>query len=170
MRYQRAGRSGEVTRTLEPLGVVLKGGGWYLVASASGQARTYRVSRILDLETLDETFERPADFDLTEFWQQWSQSFEARMYRGEAVIRLSPRGREMLPYLAAPAVTRAVEETGGAPDQDGWVQAVVPIESIEHACGELLKLGAGVEVLGPPALRARIAEVVGGLARMYCDG
>jgi predicted DNA-binding transcriptional regulator YafY len=170
VRYQRAGRSGEVTRTLEPLGLVLKGGGWYLVARATGQARTYRVSRILDLEALDETFERPADFDLIAFWQQWSQSFEARMYRGEATIRLSPRGRELLPYLAAPAVARSVEETAGPPDRDGWVRAVIPIESIEHACGELLRLGAGVEVLAPAELWARVAGVVGELARMYRDG
>ena len=170
VRYRRAGRSGEVTRTLEPLGVVLKGGAWYFVARASGQPRTYRVGRILELETLDEPFERPASFDLAEFWQSWSRDFEARMYRGEAVIRLSPRGREMVQYLTAPAVYRAIEETADPPDRDGWVQAVIPIESVEHACGALLRLGAGVEVLAPPELRARIAEVVGALARIYGAG
>lgn len=170
IRYRRAGRSGEVTRALEPLGVVLKGGAWYLVARAAGELRTYRVGRILNLESLDEHFERPERFDLANFWESWSESFEARMYRGEAIIKLSPRGREMLPYLAAPAVNRAVEESASPADQDGWVRATIPIESIEHASGELLRLGAGVEVLAPPELRARIAESVGALARMYRVG
>src|SRR5438034_2717540 len=44
-------RLNDVTRTLEPLGLVLKSGVWYLVAHADGQLRTYRVSRVLDLET-----------------------------------------------------------------------------------------------------------------------
>jgi predicted DNA-binding transcriptional regulator YafY len=167
VRYLRAGRSGEVTRMLEPLGVVLKGGAWYLVARASGQDRTYRVGRILELEPLNQHFERPERFDLANFWETWSESFEARMYRGEAVIKLSPRGREMLPYLAAPAVNRAVEESADSPDRDGWVRATIPIESREHASGELLRLGAGVEVLAPLELRARIAETVASLARLY---
>lgn len=167
VRYLRAGRSGEVTRALDPLGVVLKGGTWYFVARADDQVRTYRVGRILDLEVLDARFARPEPFDLPAYWQTWARSFEARMYRGEAVIALSPRGRELLPYVAAPAVARAVEATAAPDDREGWVRATIPIESIEHASGELLRLGAGVEALAPPELRARLAEVVAELARRY---
>ena len=36
-----------VARDLGPLGIVLKGGVWYLVATSDGQIRTYRVSRIV---------------------------------------------------------------------------------------------------------------------------
>ncbi len=84
VRYERW--RGEVARQLEPLGIVLKGGIWYLVARASegvGDARTYRVSRILALEVLDERFERPAGFALAEYWQTWLGQFEARVYRLE---------------------------------------------------------------------------------------
>ena len=35
-----------VERILHPLGLVLKAGTWYLVASSDGQIRTYRVSRV----------------------------------------------------------------------------------------------------------------------------
>jgi predicted DNA-binding transcriptional regulator YafY len=163
-RYRRW--RGEVTRTLEPLGVVLKAGIWYLVARVAGQARTYRVARILELETLDERFERPDDFDLAAYWQAWSERFQASLYRGTATVRLSPRARELL-FLLGPVVLRAAKESAGPPDEDGWVQAVIPIESLEHARIDLLKLGAEAEVLAPPELRERMAETVRGLSRIY---
>jgi predicted DNA-binding transcriptional regulator YafY len=46
----------------------------------------------------------------------------------------------------------------------------VPIESLTHAHGQFLALGAGVEVLAPAELRERIAETAAGLARMYGGG
>ncbi len=182
-RYLRAGRAGERSRTLEPLGVVLKAGAWYVVARArptasaanadaidadpARQVRVYRVARILDLETLNERFERPAGFDLTGYWQQWSEEFEARMYHGEATVRFSPRARELLAFYLGPTVARAVAATTSPPDQDGWTQATIPIESIQHATGELLRLGTEVEVVAPPELRERLAETVSALATLY---
>jgi predicted DNA-binding transcriptional regulator YafY len=164
VRYRRWG--GEVSRTLEPLGVVLKGGVWYLVARASGQIRTYRVSRILDLETLDERFERPEGFDLADYWESWSQRFETSVYRSEAVVRLSPRALRLL-FLLGPVATRAASENAGPPDQDGWTQVVLSIESVEHAHVELLRLGVGAEVVAPQALRERMTETADALARIY---
>ena len=54
-------------RLLAPLGLVLKGGTWYLVALSKGEPRTFRVSRVEDT-VLQGTFDRPADFDLAAFW------------------------------------------------------------------------------------------------------
>jgi predicted DNA-binding transcriptional regulator YafY len=45
--------------------------------------------------------------------------------------------------------------------------AVVPIESIENAQSEFLRLGADVEIIEPPDLRARITDVARGLAAIY---
>src|SRR5579863_2191249 len=47
LRYKRY--TGIVSRKLRPLGLVLKGGVWYIVALAGEQARTYRVSNIVEL-------------------------------------------------------------------------------------------------------------------------
>src|SRR5690606_10330379 len=62
MSYQS--RTASKERRVEPLGIVLKGGAWYLVGQAAGAARTYRVSRIRELTVLDERFSYPKDFDL----------------------------------------------------------------------------------------------------------
>ena len=70
VRYRRW--QGEVVRTLEPLGIVLKGGSWYVVATVDEQIRTYRAARILEIERLPERFERPTGFDLAAFWETWA--------------------------------------------------------------------------------------------------
>lgn len=168
LRYRRAGRLGkEVERTLAPLGLVLKAGAWYLVGRAAAQPRTYRVSRVLELCVLEERFERPAGFDLAAFWQEWSRRYERSVYRAEAVVRLSPRGLTQAPFLLAPAVARAAQETAEPPDADGWRRAVLPIESIEHARGDLLRLGAELEVLEPAELRERMAQTARALGELY---
>ena len=38
----------DVERTVGPLGVVLKGGIWYVIGTVEGQIRTYRASRVVD--------------------------------------------------------------------------------------------------------------------------
>ncbi len=164
VRYRRWG--GEVDRVLEPLGLVLKAGVWYLVALVADQPRTYRVSRILELDPLDGRFERPAGFDLAGYWRTWAEGFPARVQRAEVVVRLSPRGRERLPYLLGPPAARASADAGPT-DPDGWTRVVLPVESVEHALADLLRLGADAEVLAPPELRERMAETAGELARLY---
>ncbi|WP_328302216.1 helix-turn-helix transcriptional regulator [Actinomycetospora sp. NBC_00405] len=175
VRYRRwatGGREPEVERELEPLGVVLKAGTWYLVALPHGSdpgatPRTYRVARILALETLDVRFDRPEDFDLWKYWHRRTQELTDALYQAEATVRLSPRAMELAPALLRPHTARALAEGSWPTDDDGWVRAVIPIESLAHARSELLGLGAEVEVLAPVALREQMADVARTLAGLY---
>ncbi|MFE2124761.1 helix-turn-helix transcriptional regulator [Streptomyces amritsarensis] len=171
-RYRRWRAPQEVSRRLRPYGLVLKSGVWYVVAAAENAtatptAATYRVAQVLDASLSGERFERPRDFELGEYWASSLADFEARRYTGTATVRLSPRGRRRLPDNVAPQVVRAVDATATAVGADGWVEAVVPTESIAHACGELLRLGTDVEVVAPAELRRAMADTVGALARAY---
>jgi predicted DNA-binding transcriptional regulator YafY len=44
---------------------------------------------------------------------------------------------------------------------------VVPIESVDHAHGEFLRLGADVEILFPAALRDRMRRTARSLGQLY---
>jgi predicted DNA-binding transcriptional regulator YafY len=158
--------TGPVERDLEPLGLTLKAGSWYLVAQVGGKPRTYRVSAIQTLDLTQETFARPADFDLAAYWSGWARDFEARLFRGQARLRLSPKGLRRLALLT-PAVAEAGARSAGPPDTDGWMAVEIPIESIDHAAGEILKLGAEAEVIGPPELRRKLAETAAKLGAIY---
>ncbi|MFF4879848.1 helix-turn-helix transcriptional regulator [Micromonospora sp. NPDC000668] len=161
--------SGEVTRVLEPYGLVLKGGRWYVVADRPGRGApaTYRVNQILALTPLAEEFDRPDDFDLPAWWRAHVVQFRARLHRDEATVRLSPAGRARLREIGSDPVVAAVDASAGPPDAQGWVTAALPIESLTHAHGDLLRLGADVEVLTPVALREQLAATAAGLAALY---
>lgn len=164
--YRRWDNS-EVTRTLEPLGLILKAGNWYLAARRNGTDRTYRVSRIFELEELPEPFERPAGFDLAGYWQQWSARFERRLYPSVALVRLSPRGRDLVPFYLGAVGVRALRESGGEVDEEGWSRVELPVEPGAPALGELLRFGPELQVLAPDELRARVAEAVGKMVAAY---
>ncbi|MFI8300859.1 helix-turn-helix transcriptional regulator [Streptomyces nigra] len=167
VRYRRWRVPQEVQRRLRPYGLVLKSGVWYLVAATDRGMATYRVAHILDASVGDERFDRPQDFDLGAHWDSYLADFQARRYTGEATIRLSPRGRRRLPDNVAPEVVRAVDSTATAVPGTEWVEAVIPIEGVEHARGELLRLGGDVEVVAPIELRRAMAATVRLLARTY---
>ncbi|WP_432012153.1 helix-turn-helix transcriptional regulator [Streptomyces cucumeris] len=168
VRYRRWRAPQEVNRRLRPYGLVLKSGTWYLVAAVSeSRIATYRVAQVLDAVLSDERFNRPPEFDLGAYWTSYLDDFEARRYTGTATIRLSPRGRRRLRDNVPPEVVRAVDSTATAVGEDGWVEAAIPIESIDHACGELLRLGVDVEVVSPAELRQAMTATVGVLARAY---
>jgi predicted DNA-binding transcriptional regulator YafY len=168
VRYRRWAAPYEVTRTLEPYGVVLKAGRWYVIAQGGSRVNTYRVNQILELQELDETFERPADFDLSAYWRTQVTEFRSRLIQGNAVIGLSPEGRDRLPDLMTSDVVNAVDATAeDDSEREGWIKATVPIESFTHAETEFLKLGAEVEVFAPRELRDRIANTAASLAALY---
>src|SRR5438093_4524580 len=65
-----------VERVLEPLGLGLKAGIWYAVASVDGEIRTYRLSRVTAARPLEERFERPEGFDLASHWAESIAAYE----------------------------------------------------------------------------------------------
>jgi predicted DNA-binding transcriptional regulator YafY len=165
--YQRWEAPTEVRRTVDPHGLVLKAGIWYLVARCGEQFRTYRVSQITKASVLGQHFARHDDFDLARYWGSYLTEFDARLYTTRATIRLSPECRRGLRRLSSAAVSAAVDSTASEPDSVGWVTAVVPIESIDHAQAELLRFGAGLEVLEPPELRHRLRIASHELSLLY---
>ena len=155
----------ERERRVEPLGIVLKGGAWYLVGQVEASVRTYRISRILDLKVLDERFARPDPFDLETYWTESVQRLDAELHPHEATVRLSPRGMRMMEsILPAYVRTRAVI---GTPDAGGWRTATMPAATPDHAVVELLRFGTEIEILGPPELRAHMAATVDRLVETY---
>ncbi|MGW2827475.1 helix-turn-helix transcriptional regulator [Streptomyces sp. NPDC001286] len=163
------GRDAEVERTLEPYGLVLKAGVWYLCARVAerGTYRVYRIDRFTAVDGDGERFERDDEFDLPAFWDERAEQFARSILRDEVVVRLSDAGVRGLPYVVDPASAREALAAAGSPDADGWVTVTLPVESEEVAHSQLAGLGPEVEVLAPPRLRERFAGDAARLAALY---
>ena len=156
---------GVVERRVAPLGLVLKAGLWYLVAAADGQPRTYRVASIETLQVEDAPAQAPPRFDLARYWARFASDYEARMQSGRASVRARTPALKALARLSH-AMAQAVAAAGPA-DRAGWHRLEIPIESIEVAAGELLRLGPDVQALGPPSLRRALRDAVRALQAVY---
>ncbi|MFI7598927.1 helix-turn-helix transcriptional regulator [Actinoplanes sp. NPDC049681] len=169
LRYRRWKAPREVSRTLSPLGVVLKAGRWYLVAASGERVTAYRVVNILEASVREEAVVRPPGFDLAAFWREWTERYERSVYTAAATVRMKPEALDRMAFVFPPEMSRVARESASPPDENGWLTTVVPIESVRHGHIELLKLGADAEVLEPPELRECFAATARGLAATYLD-
>jgi predicted DNA-binding transcriptional regulator YafY len=164
--YRRWKEPTEVTRRLEPHGLVLKAGTWYVVARSNGMMRTYRVDQIVAASVCGGDFAAEPGFELARYWHSYLAEFHRQLYTGHAVIRLSAEGVARMRHVLSTAAVTAVETTGAA-EADGWVRARVPIESADQALGDFLRLGADIEILAPAELREQAASTIRAMATLY---
>jgi predicted DNA-binding transcriptional regulator YafY len=162
--YDRGDKT--VERILEPLGVVLKAGVWYLVAAADGQPRTYRASRVTQVTSLGETFERPADFDLAAFWTESSSAYERDTPRITVVLRIAAH---RLPRLHGAIADRPFDTLIrlDRPDPDGWLHVQVTLDWPNEVVAQILAVGPDCELLEPAELREQIAAQARRVAAHY---
>jgi predicted DNA-binding transcriptional regulator YafY len=163
--YDRGDRV--VTRTTDPLGLVLKAGVWYLVARTDGQLRTYRISRVVDVHAGDERCERPEGFDLAAYWIESSAAYERDTPRLTVTLRVRDTAAGDLAGTVGSGAWQGREELAAESD-GGWRTLRLRLDWPEEVPGRLLALGPDVEVLEPPELRnavvaraARVIEVYG---------
>jgi predicted DNA-binding transcriptional regulator YafY len=164
IQYRRGDEA--VPRVLEPLGLVLKAGIWYVVARTDEQLRTYRVSRVLGARPLDESFDRPDGFDLPSWWAESSAAYERESPRMDIVIKAN---REGFGPLADTFGTRSVREAVrlDEPDAEGWQRLRITVDWPDEAPSRLLGLAPNVELLEPAALRGEILALASGAVARY---
>ena len=163
--YDR-GSCAEVTeRVVDPLGLVAKGSVWYLVAAASGEVRSYRVSRVRDAKLTDEPSARPKEFDLAAYWEQSTIRFKANLPRYRMMARVRSEIIPRMPYAGRFA---RIEEAD-APDEDGWAKVSMSFDIEEMACEYALSFGAQMEVLEPPSLREKVIKMAESVIAFYAQ-
>jgi len=138
----------------------------HLVAMGEGAPRTYRVSNIRRLQPLDTTFRRPKRFDLAQHWHASVAELEARLMQGTARLRLSPEGLRIL-RAVSPAAAAKAEATRRPSRPAGWLEVEMPVEAVDHAARQLMRLGSEAEVLAPAPLRRAMAREAGRVLALY---
>jgi len=167
IRYDRGDRV--VDREVDPLGLVIKGGVWYLVARTDGSLRTYRISRIIEASGLDARFERDPDFDLASYWSESTAAYEEAAEKVRVTLRVHPRALVLVHDVLGPAVAEAAEWLT-EPDPEGWQRLRVTLPWPNEVPRRLLGLGAAAEIIDPAEMRASVAAEARAVAAAYPDG
>jgi predicted DNA-binding transcriptional regulator YafY len=155
----RGGRTSR--RVVHPLGLVQKGSTWYLIASTEAGQRTFRVERVREVEPTGEPVVRPDGFDLEAAWDASRRRTEVSRRREAATVHV---GRARLPMLR--------EQFGDdlqviAPLDGDRVAVEVRASSVESLANELAGWGSDLDVVGPAAVRERLAALGAELVRRY---
>ncbi len=161
--YERGGGCEAVERVTDPLGLVAKGSVWYLVAVVDGDIRSYRVSRVLSAELIEETCVRPKGFDLAEYWEQSKVSFKASLPKYIATLRAHP---DVFPRMSFAGRFARIEHAD-APDSDGWIRVTMRFDVEEMAIEYALSFGSKIEVLEPDSLREKVIEAARSVIEFY---
>lgn len=146
-------------RVVDPIGLVRVRGRTYLLATRDRADRSYRLSRMLDAEQLDEPAARPDQVDLTELWRDRCARFLSDDHLG-VDVRVHPARREEL-------LDTAVAVRAEAPGPDGWLRLDVTFQDLRHAEWALWQLGGDAEALSPPSLRQALHAHATDLANRY---
>lgn len=147
-------------RVVEPYGLVLQDGFWYLIGldRGHGEPRTFRVDRLRSEVTLGEPggFERP-DVDLRSILPRDPKQIRIDGAAPDAVVRV--RGARSVLVERDLGVERVLLTGGGSvADPQRWIEISVPCENREAFRSWVLGLGPDAEVLSPPDVRADLID------------
>ncbi len=156
------GRDGRLSsRTVHPLGLVVKNNTWYLVAGTDAGQRTFRVSRVRSVRVTDHPSVRPDDFDLAAAWRSIVTTVDAQ--RAPVVVRLRTDAErfDVLRYLFGTRV-----EAGGA-GPDGRLEVELRGHSELMVARQLAGFADGIEIVSPVSVRRHLADIGRGLVRRH---
>lgn len=147
-------------RTVDPIGLVTVRDRGYLLATRSGEQRTYRLSRIVAAQELPEPAQRPDKVDLDRVWRERCDQFLSGLDQVTVLVRVNPARREHL-------VGSALAVRAGEADPDGWLRLELTFQDAEHAEWALWRHAADAEALAPEWLRTTLSERAAAVAARY---
>jgi predicted DNA-binding transcriptional regulator YafY len=147
-------------RQVHPLGLVIKGTVWYLVAMTDAGMRTFRVGRVTSVEGAGVPVERPEGFDLGAAWEKVVANVDElrSQYHLDAVV-----DADYVRYLRMMFARQltVVDDSGER------VTVRLGGPSIERVAQQIAGFGASITVLGPPEALACLARIGQELAATY---
>ncbi|MCY9669989.1 YafY family transcriptional regulator [Paenibacillus alginolyticus] len=151
-------QSEESVRTVEPMGIVVKGFGWYLYAYCllRQDVRIFRLSRMKDIEVLQRTFERK-EGNLEQLDYSWGKRDPSSLIK--LVLHAQPNVRAQVEDYFRP------EQITVQADGTLMITSTQPDESWLH--GMLLSYGPNLRILEPAHIAAIIKDKAEKIVQLY---
>nr|WP_245542512.1 YafY family protein [Siminovitchia fordii] len=150
-------------RLIEPLGLVAKGNRWYLVASRNGELRNYRVSRIHTAKVEDETFKRPLNFNLADYWEQSKKEFIQNLPQYDVQVEIHPAIIQRINFTGK--FVQFIQREN--PNEDKWIPATLRFNDQQEAVEFILGFANKIRVISPEELSDKVVSAAMSVIEFY---
>ncbi len=150
-------------RLIEPLGLVAKGNRWYLVASRNGELRNYRVSRIHTAKVEDETFRRPLNFNLADYWEQSKKEFIQNLPQYDVQVEIHPAIIQRINFTGK--FVQFIQREN--PNEDKWIPATLRFNDQQEAVEFILGFANKIRVISPEELSDKVVSAAMSVIEFY---
>ncbi|GMK37213.1 DeoR family transcriptional regulator [Paenibacillus sp. CCS19] len=151
-------KGNESDRTIEPMGLFLKAYTWYLYGycRTRGAFRVFRLSRIIRMTELQETFER-RNYSLQDVEREFMGRADFSKVRATLLFQPAARSRVLDEFGFQQAVN----------NPDGTLTLEAHYSSEEKAIQNILSYGPLVNVQEPATIRAELGRRIMEMAQLY---
>lgn len=158
--------SAEIEQYVDPYGLVVKAGEWYLVFAHAERIHVRRIAEFMDVQVTGEAFTRRPDFVLEIFWKEWCVQRVEEHDQFHVRARIASEMRVWLPLYLGNRGRDALAHAG-PPDAAGRFTLDLYFDFFETARARLLPLGGAIEVLSPDELRLGMADFAEQTLKVY---
>ncbi len=152
--YEKANKESS-ERIVEPLGLVAKGRTWYLVAVSDKDIKNFRVSRIKSVELTYESFVRPGNFQLADYWNESKQNFVKNLPIFEVEVEASPAIIQRLSFSGRFAQVVST----GSPIENGWIPVKLTFDTEQEAASYIIGFGDQMKIISPHSIIESVKKI-----------
>ncbi|MFI1938824.1 helix-turn-helix transcriptional regulator [Streptomyces purpureus] len=158
--YRHSEAPEPTTYVLDPYGLVVKAGVWYLVADHDTAPRLYRADRVHAATVLDAPVRRRPGAEPADVWAVLRRQVEQRPT--EVLVRARVHTDRFDRFLRLHG-----DRMTGPPEPDGeWTRVELALPDV-GSTRPLLAFGGSVEVLDPPEARDLLAAAAADVVALY---
>jgi predicted DNA-binding transcriptional regulator YafY len=151
-----------------PLGLVSKLNLWYLMGETEGYLRVVRVKDIIEVDIMEEEFQRDENFNLVNAWMEWCRVYEGRRPIFSVKVKISAQLVNQLSMYLGESGRYEILETDSHVESD-WTVATIFYENFFRARESILSMGRAVEVLEPEALKLSVIDFAMQIVDYYLE-
>ncbi|WP_406464631.1 YafY family transcriptional regulator [Streptomyces sp. NBC_00111] len=164
LHYRHSGTDTPRVYTVDPYGLVVKAGVWYLAADLDGAPRLFRADRVERAAPTGEPVVRRHGVELADVWEELRRQVEERPGGVRLGVRVHRSRLDLFVRLHGGVLTGRPEPEGGPAGE--WLLAELDVPEVAWA-RSLLSFGSNLEVLSPPRARRVLAEAAAAVTELY---